>query len=69
MELIVSRILGTRQTPQAQWEHAYTSPTSVHKGNVLENGINRQIHQDSKDALVVEGSRVLKSDTLNSQET
>jgi len=69
VELIVSRILGARQTPQAQWGHAYTSPTSVHKGNVLETDINCQIHQDSKDALVAEGSRVIKSDTLNSQET
>jgi len=69
VELIVSRVLGTRQTPQAQWGHAYTSPTSMHKGNVLETDINCQIHQDSKDALLGEGSRVIKSDTLNSQET
>jgi hypothetical protein len=69
VELIVSRILGTRQTPQAQWGHTYTSPTSMHKGNVLEIDINCQIHQDSKDALVGAGSRVFKSDMLDSQET
>ena len=36
VELIVSRLLGTRRTPQAQWRHAHSSPTPTHKGKVLE---------------------------------
>lgn len=49
VELIVSRLLGTRQTPQAQWGHAHTLPTHMHKGNVLEADINFELYQDSFD--------------------
>jgi hypothetical protein len=68
VELIVSRILGSRQTPQTQWGHSYTSPTHMHKGNVLEVDINSDLHQDSQ----ISGRSSMKnkrSDMLHSQES
>jgi hypothetical protein len=52
VELIVTRILGSRQTPQTQWGRSYTSPTHMHKGNVLEvtllglTNVRKKQHKD-----------------------
>ncbi|XP_033608307.1 regulating synaptic membrane exocytosis protein 2 isoform X2 [Cryptotermes secundus] len=46
VELIVTRILGSRQTPQTQWGRSYTTPTHMHK-DVYESS-----HRDKPSVLV-----------------